>query len=329
MPVVVTVTLAAVEAIKSDLRRALPDVKSSHRIEAAARGLGWATNAAMRAELANSPARCVPDRAIFESYLARHGFFVDGRHLIRSALRLQIRAVMEANPELTPRGFGVCEEGRIGLEERLRRIEAGREEMLGDAAAEEFERACEYLAALEMTEKPNRRLNTYDLKHGAERFHRRRGNEGRWDREYVSNGMLIAAACHLGFTVHRPRGSWLAKLNVSSASVELLNDEGRPELLQPEGGAPFRVLGHDRGIFYYLLAGQRRPTAYRVAEHTKSKLLHLAPLEFWSARHPAGGGRAGFDRDQAISALFQEAHQVGIFDPDRWRWCRGLSRPRV
>ncbi|MCA6108057.1 hypothetical protein [Bradyrhizobium cenepequi] len=40
-----TITITDVEHIKAVLRTALPDVKSSHRVEALARGLGWRTNA--------------------------------------------------------------------------------------------------------------------------------------------------------------------------------------------------------------------------------------------------------------------------------------------
>jgi hypothetical protein len=54
------ITLADIERIKDALRASLPDVKSSHRVEAIARGLGWHTNASMRAALAAAPTEVLP-----------------------------------------------------------------------------------------------------------------------------------------------------------------------------------------------------------------------------------------------------------------------------
>ena len=47
----IPVTLANIKMIKANLLRALPDVKSSHRVEAMARGFGFSTNAALCAAL--------------------------------------------------------------------------------------------------------------------------------------------------------------------------------------------------------------------------------------------------------------------------------------
>ncbi len=87
-------SLSDIERIKQELAALLPAVKSSHRVEAIARGLGWNTNAALRAELAGAEIeRTVDDRA-FIDYLKDHGFAeawfgslsvsVRGSHLFRS-----------------------------------------------------------------------------------------------------------------------------------------------------------------------------------------------------------------------------------------------------
>lgn len=148
------VTQRAVEAIKSDLRERLPLIKSSHRSEAIARGLGWRTNAAMRVSLAGGDAERVMDADSFVAYLRGHDFDADGRHFARAGLRVQVRAVMEAHEQLTSFGFGVYQEGRISVEEWRKRYAESRAEMLSDAAVEEFERAIEFLGSLELTRRP-------------------------------------------------------------------------------------------------------------------------------------------------------------------------------
>jgi len=52
------IALKDVQQIKKTLARILPEVKSSHRVEAVARGFGWKSNAALRACLMCAPTRC-------------------------------------------------------------------------------------------------------------------------------------------------------------------------------------------------------------------------------------------------------------------------------
>lgn len=87
-------------------------MKSSHRVEALARGLGWATYAAMRAALSAGPLDRIADPEAFRAYLAGRGFAVLTRALLDGILRVQVRAVMKANERLTSHGFGVYDEGR-------------------------------------------------------------------------------------------------------------------------------------------------------------------------------------------------------------------------
>lgn len=69
-----TLSLSEIEFIKRELANLLPDVKSSHRVEAIARGLGWNSNAAMRAELALGATTREVDNSAFAAYLTDHGF---------------------------------------------------------------------------------------------------------------------------------------------------------------------------------------------------------------------------------------------------------------
>ncbi len=62
------ISQANIEAIKAELRRIVP-AKNSHRIEAIARGLGYRTYAALRADLELSPRACQINALAFSEYL--------------------------------------------------------------------------------------------------------------------------------------------------------------------------------------------------------------------------------------------------------------------
>jgi hypothetical protein len=64
-----------IDLLKKQLARSLPQVKSSHRVEAMARGLGWGTNAALRVSLKKDlPVKRVVNDQAFVAYLQRHGY---------------------------------------------------------------------------------------------------------------------------------------------------------------------------------------------------------------------------------------------------------------
>jgi len=69
--------------------------------------------------------------------------------------------------------------------------------MLSPRAVDEFMKACRFLSQFGQRLTINTRSSSYGLKHEAERFHRELA--GPDHDPYVSNGMLIAAAVHLGF----------------------------------------------------------------------------------------------------------------------------------
>lgn len=129
--------------------------------------------------------------------------------------------------------------------------------------------------------------------------------------------MLLAAAYHLGLRVSQV--SWdspNAHLNVSSRSVRELDSTRKP-MPQPEPGKHFRVLGHDRGRYFYLPAGARRHVALHAVEHTPARLVALAPLEHWTSLFPPQDRRAPFDTARAADFLFTEARAAGIFEAER------------
>jgi putative DNA primase/helicase len=87
---------------------------------------------------------------------------------------------------------------------------------------------------------------------------------------------------------------------------------------------PFRVLGFNRGTYYYLPRATRQVVALSAAAHTRAHLLTLAPLRHWATYYP---GRNGFDLEAASDALISAAHQAGLFTADRLRG-RGAWRDR-
>ncbi|MBL4789912.1 MAG: hypothetical protein JKY60_13015 [Kordiimonadaceae bacterium] len=68
------ISLDTVQKIKRELGRTSPSIKSSHRVEAMARGLGWKSNAALRACLMCSSIECEIDDTEFCNYLKNRGF---------------------------------------------------------------------------------------------------------------------------------------------------------------------------------------------------------------------------------------------------------------
>lgn len=65
----IIVSLSDIEILKSKLAKLIPDVQSSHRTEALARGLGWQTNAALRAALKDHKLERAVGEHAFAGYL--------------------------------------------------------------------------------------------------------------------------------------------------------------------------------------------------------------------------------------------------------------------
>jgi len=68
------ISYSDIERIKTALRAELPDMKSSHRVEALARGLCWNTYAAMLAALRGGPANRGVNQTAFDEYLMEAGY---------------------------------------------------------------------------------------------------------------------------------------------------------------------------------------------------------------------------------------------------------------
>ena len=104
----VTICASDLDAIKTDLRLAHPELKPSLRIEAAARALGYNTYAGLRTALEQGPIEVEADDARYREFLdlpsepeKRRAV----RPLGRALARIELRKVLDAHTSLTCRGF--------------------------------------------------------------------------------------------------------------------------------------------------------------------------------------------------------------------------------
>lgn len=83
---------------------------------------------------------------------------------------------------------------------------------------------------------------------------------------------------------------------------------------------PFRILGYNRSTAYYMPDGFRQVVALKSSDHTKLRLLELAPLAWWQAMFPSEK-RSGEKIDWALAAesLIRRAQRAGIWDEDMIR----------
>jgi len=82
------------------------------------------------------------------------------------------------------------------------------------------------------------------------------------------------------------------------------------------GDMPFRLLGSDRGIFYYLPDVGGQICELTPGAHTKNNLFQLSPLQAWESEFP---GSNGVDWDAAANGLIQRQLKLPKFSPRRVR----------
>jgi len=229
------ISLSDIEFIKGELTRLLPEIKSSHRVEALARGLGWNTNAALRAELVRKEMERIVDDHAFQDYLRDHGFPNVPFETLREGIvrckfapaRAAIQVVMDGEPWLTTFGFGIYGHTRPSGVERRAKFQQKRQEMFGPWAVYEFVLSREFLSRFRRRKTINKAAGSYWLKHQAEEFYRKSGIDGL--NEHIHNGMLIAAAIDLGLKVVENGPN--ALLNISLTLSSQRPSEKRPELV--------------------------------------------------------------------------------------------------
>jgi len=230
-----------IDILKSELTHKLPEVKSSHRCEALARGLGSRSYAALRALLKKTTLEKVPVRGdLFRIYLADHGFNVQPKQLYQAAAKVALRKIFELEPRLTAWGIGSGrprrkEDGRWeNSDEMNSRFQQDRAELISDDAVESFLASQALLARVTPTKTIRNGTGSYRLKHIAEKYPCTYPDGEKLGPTYVANGIFIAAALHAGFKIKTYMDELgYADLNVSfnmsKLCVEDLDCEIRPD----------------------------------------------------------------------------------------------------
>lgn len=237
----IPVVLPAIELIKSGLTKSLPEVKSSHRVEALGRGLGFRTYAALlAASQSPAPPIAVVSGAVFSDYLKSHRFEAHSTHLYRPAAHVAIRGVLDSTPRLHIHGLGFgrpkrnVDGSRQTPQQQYAEFEERREECLGRRSAEAFLRSLALLARVKETKTVRSGTGSYRLKHIAENYVCTYPEGQRLGPDYVPNGMLIAAALHMGFK-YKAHVDELgydtqnATFNMSKTVIDELDAEIRPQ----------------------------------------------------------------------------------------------------
>jgi hypothetical protein len=150
-----------------------------------------------------------------------------------------ISNVLENAPKLHFHGFGF---GRPGLnldgsrqtpKQQHAEFVVRRKECLGLRAAEAFLRSLALLGRVKETKTVRSGAGSYKLKHLAENYTCTYPEGGKLGPDYVSNGILIAAALHIGFKYktdvdHLGYNTQNAAFNMSKAAIKVLDAEIRP-----------------------------------------------------------------------------------------------------
>jgi hypothetical protein len=126
-------------------------------------------------------------------------------HFYRAVARVAIRSVLERTPRLCIRGFGDGrparkQDGKLeDAREHFARFLGNRQELLEDAAVDQFLRSLAFLRRVQATKTVRPDTSSYRLKHIAENYACTYPEGDKLGPHYVSNGALIAAAIHAGF----------------------------------------------------------------------------------------------------------------------------------
>lgn len=229
-----------VEQLKLNLARSIPHVKSSHRVEALGRGLGFRTYASLLAASRLREPPVATARALgFVEYLCEHGFQVDGRNLYRAAAQVAISRVLDTVPKLHKYGIGFgrlqrnADGSRQTMQQQYDEFLRHRKECLSEYSSEEFLRSLAFLSRVVPTRTIRKGTGSYRLKHIAENYRCTYPEGDKLGPDYVPNGLLIAAAIHAGFkykTYVDDLGYDIPNVsfNMSKAIVDDLDEEIRP-----------------------------------------------------------------------------------------------------
>ena len=84
-------------------------------------------------------------------------------------------------------------------------------------------------------------------------------------------------------------------------------------------GLPFRLLGVDGDLFFYMPDRGQQVVSLTASSHSKNNLMRLAVLNAWEAEYAEGADMTGKTWDCAVNALIQRSQSLPKFDPQRIR----------
>jgi hypothetical protein len=225
--------------MKIRLGKVLPDVKSSHRVEALARGLGFQTNAAMREAIRAGEVFVLADGRPFLAYLRERGFHVDVMHFYRAVANVAVERVISIEARLSLWGYGIDrfqrrDDGRRETaSEHHARFLAQQEQLFSNGALDEFLLSLALLQRIPATKTIRPGTGSYRLKHFAENSRCELPCGTLLGPFYVSNGALIIAAVHAGFHYKAHLDDFgfeevSATFNMAKPAIDDLDCEIRP-----------------------------------------------------------------------------------------------------
>lgn len=106
-------------------------------------------------------------------------------------------------------------------------------------------------------------------------------------------------------------------VEITEAPVKPQRNQRRQSTGQLDG-MPFRCLGFDRGLYFYLPEQAGQVVALTPAQHTRSYLNTLAPLKKWSDMFGSvneNSGEVQISWASAADALIEKCTKVGVYDP--------------
>lgn len=85
---------------------------------------------------------------------------------------------------------------------------------------------------------------------------------------------------------------------------------------EPEDDAPFKHMGFNSGVYYYLAHGSQQVVALTPSQHSKANLCSIADLNYWEREFPT---KTGANYDMAMNSMMRRCERKGIFSPDMLR----------
>ena len=220
-----------INSMKADLTKYLPHIKSSHRVEALARALGFKTYASLRAnDLLCSPIQGDVNWLAFSNYLEGKGFQPTAKPLYLATGRAAIKLILNEYPKLTYEGVGVNTQHHYGetTQEYVERFRQARKDMLLDSSVEQFLRSYSVVSRISGTKTITKKRGAYGLKHIAEKARLTYPDGEESETKYVCTGSLIFAALNAGFHYKEIEGSQSVFFNMLQKSIDDLDCEIRP-----------------------------------------------------------------------------------------------------